>query len=145
MKEVILLILSVVMFAHPVLSNTQKGKAGGAAIRLDPAEVMLGEIPLDKLSDEHGKVSIKVVNEGTSPLILNKVEGCCGTEVQEYTKSPILPGKEGVIKVRFRIEPKTQSISRTVTVHSNAVNAKELKCPIVGSVVLPKRPGRIEF
>lgn len=126
-------------------ASAQENKAKGAQIRLDPTEVKLGNIPLDKLSDDNGKVVIKVVNDGTSPLILNKVEGCCGTEIKDYTKAPILPGKEGSIKVYFRIEPKPQTISRVVTVHCNAVNAKEIKCPITGSVVMPKPAGRIEF
>ena len=73
------------------------------------------------------------------------MEGCCGTEIKEYAKTPILPGKEAIIRVEFRIEPKPQAIRRVVTIHSNAVNSKELTCPITGSVVLPKKAGRIEF
>lgn len=145
MKRMIFGLALALTLCLSATAGAQEAKVKGAIIRLDPTEVKLGDIPLDKLSDDNGKVNIKVVNDGTTPLILNKVEGCCGTTIKEYTKAPILPGKEGLIKVEFRIEPKPQSISRVVTVHSNATNAKELKCPITGSVVIPKQPGRIEF
>lgn len=145
MKRVVFGVTIIFSLLFSTIASAQEKKAKGAQIRLDPTEVRLGDIPLDKLSDSSGKIVIKVVNDGTTPLILNKVEGCCGTEIKDYTKAPILPGKEGSIKVYFRIEPKPQTISRVVTVHSNAANAKELKCAISGSVVLPKPAGRIEF
>lgn len=145
MKSVIVSLAIFLALSLPVHAAAQGKKAKGAMVRLDPTEVKLGDIPLDKLSDDSGKINIKVFNDGSSPLILNKVEGCCGTEIKEYTKAPILPGKEGIIKVYFRIEPKPQTISRVVTVHSNAANAKEFKCSISGAVVLPKPEGRIEF
>lgn len=145
LKNVAIGLAIIFTFPFATYTTALEKKPKGACIRLDPTEVKLGDIPLDKLSDSSGKVSIKVLNDGSTPLILNKVEGCCGTEIKEYTKAPILPGKEGSIKVYFRIEPKPQTISRVVTVHSNAANAKEIKCPISGSVVLPKPAGRIEF
>ena len=44
--------------------------------------------------------------------------------------------------MEFRIEPKLQAISRTVTVLSNAENGAEIKAPIVGNVIKDAGPGR---
>lgn len=45
--------------------------------------------------------------------------------------------------MEFRIEPKPQSISRTVTVVSNAANAGTLQAHILGSVIPNKEKGKI--
>ena len=107
----------------------------GAFITTKPDTVKLGEIGLNDLSNENGKVQITVLNTGNVPLILNEVTGCCGTNIKEWPKAPILPGKSGLIKVEFRIEPRPQAISRTVTIKSNASNTKVLKVPIEGLVI----------
>ncbi len=40
-------------------------------------------------------------NTGTKPLVINKVNTSCGCTVAEYPKKPIMPGKQGVIKVNY--------------------------------------------
>jgi hypothetical protein len=123
--------------------DINKLKATGPYLVAVPDTVNLGEILLNDLSDEHGKVQITIKNEGSKPLILNKVEGCCGTNIKEWTKAPILPGKSGTIRVEFRTEPRPQRISRTVTIYSNAPNAKPLKVPIEGVVIEGKHKNEI--
>ena len=130
MKRIILAI-SVVIAITLSLSAQNKG----AFITTKPDTVKLGEIGLNDLSDANGKVQISVINTGSLPLILNEVTGCCGTNINEWPKAPILPGKSGIIKVEFRIEPRPQVISRTVTIKSNASNSKILKVPIEGLVI----------
>lgn len=117
----------------------------GAIIRLEPAEVQMGEIELRKIDDNTGRVTLQVFNDGKAPLILQKVSGCCGTDIKEYTQAPILPEKSGTIEVYFRVEPKLQAISRTVTILSNATNAKEVQVHIRGLVVKNKEQGRVAF
>ncbi len=117
----------------------------GAEIRIEPAEVQLGDIELRKIDDNTGRVTIQIHNDGKAPLILQKVSGCCGTDIKEYTKAPILPSKSGEIHVYFRVEPKLQTISRTVTILSNATNAKEVQVHIRGNVVKNKEQGRVAF
>lgn len=118
-------------------------QAKGACIRLLPERMELGEIELAKLSDSFGQVRFEVQNDGTAPLILRSVSGCCGTDIKDYTKAPILPGKKGEILVEFRLDPKPQAISRTVTVVSNAVNAPTLAASIVGAVIRNREKGKI--
>jgi hypothetical protein len=118
-----------------VATFSASGQNKGAFITTKPDTVKLGEITLNDLSNENGKVQISVVNTGNQPLILNEVTGCCGTNIMEWPKAPILPSKTGLIKVEFRIEPRPQVISRTVTIKSNATNFKIIKVPITGVIV----------
>jgi hypothetical protein len=127
------IIPSLLLFLSIAFSISAQNK--GAFITLKPDTVKLGEIGLNDLSDENGKVQISVLNTGNAPLILNEVTGCCGTNIKEWPKAPILPGKSGLIKVEFRIEPRPQAISRSVTIKSNASNSKVIKVPIEGLVI----------
>ncbi|RPH25459.1 MAG: DUF1573 domain-containing protein [Bacteroidales bacterium] len=138
-----LFLFTTLIFAVTLSISAQN--SNGAFIATNPDTVKLGEIGLNDLSDDNGKVSIAVVNNGNLPLILNEVSGCCGTNVKEWPKAPILPGKTGLIKVEFRIEPRPQVISRTVTIKSNAVNAKVIKIPIEGLVIEEKKSNEIHL
>ncbi|NOU16578.1 MAG: DUF1573 domain-containing protein [Bacteroidales bacterium] len=124
---------SLFLFIAATLSVSAQNK--GAFITTKPDTVKMGEIGLNDLSDENGKIQISVINTGNQPLILNEVAGCCGTNIKEWPKAPILPGKSGLIKVEFRIEPRPQVISRSVTIKSNATNSKIIKIPIEGVII----------
>jgi hypothetical protein len=79
-----------------------------------------GVIYLDDMPET--KLEIKFSNTGDEPLILSNVRACCGTRVTQWPREPILPGEEGVINIEFRLAPRPQRISRTVTVTSNDQN-----------------------
>lgn len=126
-----------------VAQQTDTVKLKGPHIQLEPEKIDLGKIEMGKLEASHGKVRFEVLNVGTSPLILRSATGCCGTEVKEFTKAPILPGKRGEILVEFRIEPRPQTIGRKVTIVSNALNSPTLEAHIVGAVVRDREKGRL--
>jgi hypothetical protein len=140
MKRILFLIIVFIASIHSLSAQNK-----GAFITVKPDTVNIGEIGLNDLSDENGKVQISVLNTGNKPLILNEVTGCCGTNIMEWPKPPILPGKSGLIKVEFRIEPRPQIISRTVTIKSNAGNSSTIKVPIKGSVVESKDKNEIKL
>jgi hypothetical protein len=140
MKQLISILFLVFAVAFSISAQSK-----GAFITLKPDTVKLGEIGLNDLSDENGKVQISIVNTGDSPLIINDVTGCCGTNIKEWPKAPILPGKSGLIKVEFRIEPRPQVISRTVTIKSNALNSKVVKVPIDGLIIESKGKNEIKL
>lgn len=125
--------------------SSQTKTVEGPSIRLEPPRIELGELEIGKLKEDDGKVSFIVWNDGNKPLIMNMVTGCCGTDIKDYTKGPILPGKSGKIDVFFRIEPKPKAIDRTVTIVSNAANSPELQGKIVGTVVTDKEKGRVRL
>ena len=73
-------------------------------------------------------------NTGNAPLIITKVKSSCGCTVPEKPTEPILPGKTGVIKVKYdtnRIMP----IRKTITVSTNAADSPTIALKIKGLVI----------
>lgn len=61
-------------------------------------------------------------NVGNAPVILVQVSASCGCTTPNYTREPVLPGKEGEIKVSFDSEGQTGMQQKIVTISSNAEN-----------------------
>lgn len=146
MKTILLTLLILIGFgsiAQPLTDNDLKNK--GAFLRFEPSEVDMGKISMNSVSDETGNIEITIHNDGTKPLILQQVTACCGTNVKEWPRNPILPGANAKIKVYFRVEQRPYRISRTVTVNSNAVNGASQKVAILGEVVIPAAKNEIQL
>lgn len=79
----------------------------------------------------------KFKNTGRSPLIISNATATCGCTVPEVPKEPILPGKEGVIKVVFNSTGKEGMQDKVVTVTSNA-NPTVSTVHLVGEVLTKK-------
>jgi hypothetical protein len=139
----LILVIPILIVAQP--NNNDELKKKGSFIRFEPAEVDLGKIPMNSVTDETGTIEIVIHNDGTKPLILQQVTACCGTTVKEWPKQPILPEHSGTIKVYFRVESRPQRISRTVTVNSNAANGNSQKIAILGEVVVPNAKNEIQL
>ncbi len=116
--------LSTLTFAqdHPAGDGHDHG-TGTAA----PAAASLADIKLEKLEHDYGTVKqggngeceFKFTNNGKEPLVITNCQGSCGCTVPLCPKEPILPGKTGVIKVKYDTNRPGQ-IYKTVTVNSNA-------------------------
>ena len=81
------------------------------------------------------KLAINFSNTGDEPLILSNVRACCGTRVTQWPREPILPGDEGTINIEFRLAPRAQRISRSVTVTYNNEEKPTERFRITGQVV----------
>ena len=57
-------------------------------------------------------------NTGDAPLIIDNVRSICGCTATEWTETPILPGKEGYVKVVFDAR-KAGYFYKKVTVYFN--------------------------
>ncbi len=93
--------------------------------------------------DDEVKLEIEFENTGDAPLIIRKVDGCCGTRITEWTQRPLKPGEKGTIKVQFRVEPRPHKINRTVKAHTNdpaGVNKLSIK-----GIVKEKEDGSINL
>ena len=147
MKRILLVFLSIGLSAslYAQQPNDEDIKKTNPFLRFSPTEVNLGSINVDSITEETGNISIEVYNDGSLPLILNQVTGCCGTRVTDWTREPIMSGQKGTIKIFFRISPTPQRISRTITVQSNAGNGKNLKIAVLGEVVLPKAGNEVKL
>ncbi|MBA3901216.1 MAG: DUF1573 domain-containing protein, partial [Bacteroidetes bacterium] len=73
---------------------------------------------------EYGKVvehQFKIKNEGETDLIIFDAIGSCGCTVPEFSKSPIAPGEEAIITVKFDTLGKLGKQRNTVVLSTNAV------------------------
>lgn len=81
----------------------------------------------------NGETEFVFVNKGKKPLVLNNVNASCGCTSPNWTKTPILPGETGSVKVKYNTEL-LGSFTKTVTVYSNASNSNVV-LTIRGNVV----------
>jgi len=81
-----------------------------------------------------GNCEFFFTNTGKEPLILSNVTTSCGCTVPSWSKEPILPGKTGVIKVNYTRTSTVGTISKQITVTSNAKNGT-IVLSIKGSVI----------
>lgn len=59
-------------------------------------------------------------NIGETPLVVNQAVASCGCTVPEYTKTPILPGDKGSIKVTYNGTGKFPGhFKKSITVRTN--------------------------
>jgi len=68
-----------------------------------------------------GKSVFKFTNNMKNPLVISNVKPSCGCTVANWTKTPVLTGKKGVITLHYNTKiPGT--FNKTITVRSNATN-----------------------
>ncbi|WP_029904364.1 DUF1573 domain-containing protein [Prevotella sp. 10(H)] len=74
-----------------------------------------------KVAESAGSVSCEFTfkNTGTAPFIIQRVQASCGCTTPEYTSEPVLPGKEGKIKVTYSTTGRPGTINKDITIFSN--------------------------
>lgn len=122
------MLLVVIFLSSSMLAQEEKGPE----LTFEKEKHDYGVVFTDSMPDP--KLKIKFSNTGEDPLIINDVQGCCGTKVNEWPKKPVMPGEKGEIEVEFRLAPRPQRISRVVTVTSNASENPRQRFRITGQV-----------
>lgn len=130
MKKLILTLgfvagLTALTYAQEHSAND--GHNHGAAETQTTAPASLADIKLDKTTHDYGNIKqgdngeceFKFVNNGKEPLVITNCMGSCGCTVPQCPKEPILPGKSGVVKVKYDTQ-RVGPIYKTVTINSNA-------------------------
>ena len=110
-------------------NNQAKNEAVVDSTEVSQATEDLGIIEFENPVFDFGTVKegtvvdhvFKFKNTGKAPIILAQVSASCGCTTPDYTKDPILPGKEGEIKVSFNSQGQAGVQQKIVTVASNAV------------------------
>jgi len=88
------------------------------------------------IEGESVSYDFKFRNSGKSDLLISDVSTSCGCTVPTYTKEPIRPGKQGVIKVTFSSAGKRGYLSKTIIIVANTQpNTTQLR--IKAQVVSP--------
>jgi len=117
------LFLTLAMFA----STATFAQWGGGGGKLETSDLKAPVVKWSKESFDFGKikqnkpvtVEFEVTNVGNAPLLLVKVEPACNCTTSDYTKSPIMPGQKGIVKVSFDAK-NLGNFSKSVNVTTNA-------------------------
>ncbi|GGI24851.1 DUF1573 domain-containing protein [Pedobacter mendelii] len=151
MKRIFILAIAALSFAacrnantnSPETSKVSVGNDTSNVSKIAPADAAVISFERDiydfEKIEQGEKVQheFKFKNSGKSPLIISNATATCGCTIPETPKEPILPGKEGVIKVVFNSEGKMGMQDKVVTVTSNA-NPNVSTVHLVGEVLAKK-------
>ena len=88
------------------------------------------------INEADGKVShtYEVTNTGKADLLITNVRGSCGCTVSEWSKTPIAPGKKGVVTVTYNPANRPGNFKKNITVSNNSDESK-VSLSIKGNVI----------
>ncbi|SNC65954.1 Protein of unknown function [Hymenobacter gelipurpurascens] len=98
------------------------------AVLMAAATHAQGVLQFEKVLHDFGKVpegtmatyEFKFKNTGNQPVIIADVQASCGCTTPDWTKTPVLPGKTGIVKAVYSSSGRPGIFNKTVTVTSNA-------------------------
>lgn len=113
MKKIGLILLALVLSTGFIAA--QNGK------KAPKATFPKTEHDFGKVQESVGTVTCEFTfkNEGNAPFIIQRLQATCGCTTPEYTNEPVLPGKEGKIKVTYSTTGRVGIFDKKVTVFSN--------------------------
>lgn len=115
MKRIFLMALLV--FCGITFAAAQTADKKQAEIKFDKTIHNFGTF-----SESSPKVScvFTYTNTGNAPLVINQAVASCGCAVPEYTKTPVMPGEKGQIKVTYNGAGKFPGyFKKSITVRTN--------------------------
>lgn len=81
------------------------------------------------------KISYQFENTGDKPLFITQVRPTCGCTVADYTKTAVLPGKQGSVTAEFDTNHGTAgSVRKSIVVSSNTKNDTHYVLAFTGTV-----------
>lgn len=120
----IALLFSTISFAQDSASNDAVG-----VFVFEESIIDYGTIQ----QHDNGVRAFKFTNRGRAPIVISRVKTSCGCTVPTYPKQAILPGKSGVIEVKYATN-RLGKFSKSLTVFSNADEGQK-RLQIKGNVV----------
>ena len=101
-----------------------------------------GVLTFESTDHDFGKVpegtlatyEFKFKNTGNQPIVIANAQASCGCTTPDWTKTPVLPGKSGIIKAVYNSAGRPGVFSKTVTVTSNATEGSKV-LSLKGSVL----------
>jgi outer membrane murein-binding lipoprotein Lpp len=116
-----------------------------AATAADPST--LGAFQFKEMEYDFGNINegqvvehlFTFTNNGQAPLVISNITASCGCTSPDWTKTPVMPGEEGYVKVVFNSAAKSGAQAPTVTIQANT-NPTVTRLSMRGSVT-PKLAG----
>jgi hypothetical protein len=139
MKKVLLSIC--LLIAATAITNAQETTTPAPT----PPNPNAPEISFETETHDFGKLAkgapcefeFKFTNTGKEPLIITNCSATCGCTVPNWPKEPIMPGKTGVIKVKYDSN-RVGAFQKDVTVTSNGKTSSK-KVTIKGTIDAPPK------
>jgi len=134
MKKLITFVFAIALFTGATVNAqeaSKKGELKGAQIEFDKEVIDYGEVAYAS----NGEREFVIKNIGDAPLVITRTKGSCGCTVPTKPSEPILPGKTGIMKVKYDTKRANQPFSKSITVTSNAVNFPTKIVKIKGKVL----------
>jgi hypothetical protein len=123
MKKIILSLTIVLAGLSAAQAQTSNAPTDAVkAVNPKAADIKFNSLEIDYGTIEHnadGNREFKFKNVGKEPLIIANCQGSCGCTVPTWPKEPIMPGKSGIIKVKYATD-RVGHFQKNVTVTSNA-------------------------
>ena len=93
-----------------------------------------GVLTFERTDHDFGKVpegtmatyEFKFKNTGNQPIVIANAQASCGCTTPDWTKTPIMPGKMGMIKAVYNSAGRPGVFAKTVTVSSNATESSKV-------------------
>lgn len=112
MKKV--LMIAVLMLSCIMMAQAQDKQA---QIKFDKTTHNFGSF---SENDAIQKCVFHFTNTGNAPLVINQAVASCGCTVPAYTKTPIMPGEQGEVKVTYNGTGKFPGhFKKTITIRTN--------------------------
>ena len=111
----LVLFLGLSVFAQDIAMHTPK-VLNAAGMLWEQDIIDLGEVEKGSLTDTR----FTFTNNGTQPLVIERVKTSCGCTASDYPKEPIQPGQTASIEVSYSAKT-IGSFHKSITVYSNAV------------------------
>ena len=80
-------------------------------------------------------INFRFKNVGDKPLFIISVGATCGCTIANYSKEPLFPGKESVIKAAYRWNGQTGTVRKSIFVKTNTKNKSSHTLVFYGEVV----------
>lgn len=123
MRTLIVLLLSISLFSCG--TNDKKQKEIASASIQEQTEIKFDKELHNFKSIKNGEIVgcyFKYTNTGKTPLLINNVKPGCGCTTVNYTKEPVLPGKQGDIEIRFDSKGFSGKQYKVIKVEANIPN-----------------------
>lgn len=130
--------LSLMSFSviAPVQFLASKEATNNSSIVWKSETIDVGSIP----QNTPKPIVFEFTNTGKTVLLITNVQGSCGCTATNYTKSPIAPGKSGIITATYNAA-NAGSFSKTVSVNTNldaSVKVLTIKGTVIAAAIIEK-------
>lgn len=130
MKRAILSLSVVLLSTCAVMAQSQVKNAKDAMAKPAAPATTLTPKDMDFKEDSHNfgtvaegpkaEYEFTFRNLGKEPIVLTRVQASCGCTTPSWSKEPIAPGKESVIKASYNTQGRPGPFTKSITVVSNA-------------------------